>query len=127
MKAQKLIINWEKQDLSQVFSVNWQTGDVTVNCWLWFAEILWDDDYQERILSEWELEENTVCFFNSPSSLVSVIYHTNIYASDWETMIGNISNVLPDNTISFGSVTTWLLKIINGEMVFFPRMSDTPK
>ena len=31
MKATKLIINWEEQALSQVYSVNWQTGDVRIN------------------------------------------------------------------------------------------------
>lgn len=31
MKATKLIINWEEQQLSNVMSVNWQTGYVTVD------------------------------------------------------------------------------------------------
>lgn len=31
MKAIKLIINGEEQALSQVYSVNWQTGDVRID------------------------------------------------------------------------------------------------
>lgn len=57
MKAQKLIINWEEQNLSQVFSVNWQTGDVTVNSTPWVTYIVYDYGNNCYAVDEWDFKD----------------------------------------------------------------------
>jgi len=64
MIAEKLIINWEEQKLGKVFSVNWQTGDINIDAWLWIEFWSYDDYsamrwpapkwYHIPLRSEWE-------------------------------------------------------------------------
>lgn len=67
MKATKLIINWEEQQLSQVMSVNGQTWNVTVDTTPFIP--VWDT--LPSTPSEWQV------FFNTTNTKLYIYDGTN--------------------------------------------------
>lgn len=127
MKAQKLIINWEEQDLSQVFSVNWQTGDVIIPITPWVSPVDWDVNEWHFVLQDgFELGDGVICVFSWPE-WTPIVW--NIYDTQWNVCF-EIAQTMPALAkIDGGQGATWMIKNVftwsSYEQMFFPWQGVT--
>lgn len=127
MKAEKLIINWEKQDLSQVFSVNWQTGDVIVSSTQNIVTITYDTTELCWVTDAETIEDNTILIWDNSQSASnkSIVWNNWIVydsATTQETILElSSSEVYPNyDLVEAWGNAAWLYRIVWGDQYFFP-------
>lgn len=111
MKATKLIINWEEQNIG--------ISGVAIGV----AIIIWDEDASKWCVMSWELIDNTVCFFRDMPTGDHPHTIDTIYDNSGTNIVAVIDAIVP---VSFeqGETTTWLLKVVNWRPTLFWRASS---